>query len=302
MADRLNHLDKNGSREVSDETIRRFLLGCLDDSERPVFEERFFSDEALDRRVRLAELGLADDYAYGRLSDAERALFEEKFLVSADRRRQIEVSNILRERFASAPALKTTFVERLQALPAFSRPVWRYAFGLVILLLMLGSAWLVIKEPRFTERIVNRIAPRRSSQRSAPQDIHHPINSSTPEHSTTPSPMPVHEQVPPSAAFVTAASSGNNVPSVTRPKGEQDVVRVQFAVRLDPAVTYRAELFAADGQSVFSIETLKVVNDKAQVGIDVPARVLKRGSYQIRVSRNQAGTKEDVGSFYFRVE
>ena len=61
-----------GSRPFSDETIRRFLLGGLSASERPLFEQRLITDDDLDARVRLAELELADDYAFERLSAPER--------------------------------------------------------------------------------------------------------------------------------------------------------------------------------------------------------------------------------------
>ena len=306
MTDKHDHLHENGPREVSDETMCRFLLGRLSASEQPAFEERLFSQDGLDSRVRLAELELADDYAYGRLSDTERALFEEKFLVSADRRRQVEVSSSLRERFASAPVLNLTFVERLRALPAFTRPAWRYAFGVVILLILVGTAWLVIKEPRFVQRIAIKIMPRRSTPRSAPREADHPANTSSLEHQTAPSPMPVHDQTSSpsvSIALVPAASSDNNVPPVVLPKGEQDVVRLQLAVQHDQPGTFRAELLTADGQSVFSAGLLKVAdNDSAQIIFDVPARVLKTGNYQIKLSRDNAGAKENVGNFYFRAQ
>jgi hypothetical protein len=306
MADKHDHLHENGQGEVSDETIRRFLLGCLSASEQPAFERRLFSEDGLDSRVRLAELDLADDYAYRRLSEAERALFEEKFLVSADRLRQVEVSSVLRERFASTPVLKKTFVQRLRTLPAFTQPVWRYAFAVAILLGLIGTTWLVIREPRFVQQIVSKIRPRRSTPRSAPREAGHPTNTSSPEHVITPSPMPAHDQTSSSSvsiAPVFAAASNNNVPSVTLPKGDQDLVRVQLAVKLDPGVSYRAELWSADGQSIFSAESLRVVdNGGAQIDFDVPARLLRTGDYQVRLSRDNAGTKENVGSFYFRVQ
>src|ERR1700675_1668137 len=94
--------DKNNSVEFSDEAIRCFLLGRLRAPEQVAFERQLFSDPRLDSRVRLAELDLTDDYTYLRLSAGARELFEEKFLVSANRRRKVEVSIALRDRFASA--------------------------------------------------------------------------------------------------------------------------------------------------------------------------------------------------------
>src|SRR5260370_29921858 len=97
----------DNSSEFSDEAIRRFLLGRLSSSEQPAFERQLFSDSRLDARVRLAELDLADDYTYGRLDPDERQFVEETFLVTSDRRRKLEVSMVLRDRFASASVTKT---------------------------------------------------------------------------------------------------------------------------------------------------------------------------------------------------
>ena len=87
MAEDHDHLHENGSGDFPDDAIRRFLFGRLSALEQPAFEQCLFADDSLNARVRLAELELADDYAYGRLDHAERELFEEKVLVSADRRR-----------------------------------------------------------------------------------------------------------------------------------------------------------------------------------------------------------------------
>jgi len=141
---------KENSAEFSDEAIRRFLLGRLSAYEQPRFELQLFEEDGLEPRVRLAELDLTDDYAYGRLDRDERVSVEEKFLVTADRRRKLEVSLALYNRFASATAVitKRTFVERMRTLSYLTRPSWRLAFGLAILLVLFGAVWLVIKEPR----------------------------------------------------------------------------------------------------------------------------------------------------------
>ena len=104
MTNDKNLLNDDGVQQVSDETIRRFLLGGLSVSDQPLFEQSLFLSEGLDTRVRLAEVELADDYAYGRLTPADRKLFEENFLVTADRERELRVSDVLRQRFSTAPA------------------------------------------------------------------------------------------------------------------------------------------------------------------------------------------------------
>jgi hypothetical protein len=295
--------DRNNSIEFSDEAIRRFLLGRLRSPEQLTFERQLFSDPRLDTRVRLAEFELADEYAYRRLGVSERERFEEKFLVTADRRRQVEVSSALRDRFASVSVWKTksTFIARLGTLSS-----WRLAFGVAVLLILFGAAWLVIKEPRIAERITNKMIPRRSSPRSGPQEVHHSTNASGPEHQMTPAPMPAHDQRSSSLvslALVPAASfDRDNLPSLTLPKGEQAIVRLQLALTLDQPGTYRAKLLTVDGKTVFSAESIMAPESGSeQIDFDVPARLLKSGNYQIRLARDNAGMKENLGRYYFRV-
>jgi hypothetical protein len=297
--------NSNNSIESSDEAIRRFLLGRLSAPEQLTFERQLFSDPRLDARVRLAELDLADDYACRRISVDEHELFEGKFLVSEDRRRKVDVSIALRDRFASPSVVETnrTFVARLRTLFYFRRPSWRLAFGLAILLVLLGGFWLAIKEPRMVERITNKIIPRRTSPRSAPQEVNHPANTSGPEHQVTPAPMPPHDQTSsPSVSIALLPSDRSNIPSLALPKGEQAIVRLQLALTPNQSGTYRAELLTAEGQTVFNAESIRAPEiGSAQIDFDVPARLLKSGNYQIRLARDNAGMKENLGRYYFRV-
>lgn len=298
-------LEKGDSAEVVDEMIRRFLLGDLSASEQPAFEHRLLIDHALARRVRLAELELADDYAYERLSGAERELLEQTLRLSADRGRQVEVSRSLREQFSVsgvAPS-SATFIERLRVLASIAQPAWRFAFVAAILLILVGAAWLVIKEPRIARQITNRIVPHRSTAPRSPREAGHPNNTSAPEHQTTPSPMPVHDQtaavplIVSVALLPTASSPGDATSWINRPEGDQDIVRLQLAVKLDQSGPYRAELLTLDAQSVFT-ESIKGAGNGEQIDVDVPARLLKSGDYQIRLRRADA---EEMSSYYLRV-
>jgi hypothetical protein len=295
--------DSKTKVEFPDELIRRFLLGGLSSSEQPGFEEQLFSDDGLDGRVRRVEFELSDDYAYGRLDQADRNLFEKKFLVSADRRRKIEVSTVLRERFAPAPVAKLGVVDRLRSLFIVTRPAWRLAFGAVLLLVLFGTALLVIKEPRLPQQIANTLIPRRRAPRSAPEEVHHPTNDSVPQHRETPAPMPDHDQTSSSMVSVALAVDSGAAPTVNVPKGAHDVVRFQLAVHADQPGPYRAELLTIDGQNLFSAESIKAADTPgAPVDFDVAAVLLKPGNYQIKLTRENAGAKENLGIYYFRVQ
>jgi hypothetical protein len=311
MTDKSEQFDQDNSSEFSDEAVRRFLLGGLSASERPLFEQRLFTNDDLEARVRLAELDLADDYAFEHLSTPDRRLFGQRFLVTAGRQQKLQVSRNLRDRFSAKPAgssEKSKVAKRLKHLFGLDRPAWRFAFGILILLILFGTAWLVIREPRIARQIANRIMPRRSPPQSAPLKAGHPTNTSMPEHQITPSPMPAHDQATVSPAGVSIAltpavsSQTSEVPALNLPKGEQDVVRLQLVLKADQTGPYRAELVTSEGSSVFSAEALKPNDSRAKIDFDVPARLLKTGDYQIRLGRSNEGSRESLGSYYFRVQ
>src|SRR5215831_1694778 len=134
--------------EFTDDVIRRFLLGCLRDSERPAFEARLLEDDELDARVRLAELDLTDDYAFARLEAADHDLFDQNFLVTRDRRRALEISTALRHRISPATQSELNLARRLKSFFKLRQPAWQYAFAALVVILVIASVWLVTKEPQ----------------------------------------------------------------------------------------------------------------------------------------------------------
>jgi hypothetical protein len=287
----------DSSLQFPDETVRRFLLGGLSAAEQARFEEQLFTDEGLETRVRLGECELADDYAFARLNATDRELFEKHFLVSADRKQTLLVSDALRDRVPLVQAQPQTIGERFRSRITFSRPVLRFAFGLAILILLIGGAWLVIKEPQIVKTLIPKRAPVTPSQ-SVPREAGHPSNpNSTPVHRQDFPAMPPHESVAPGtiANFVLYPNRREtaNIPVVNLPKGENDVVRFQLSLQPNPSGTYRAQLLTAEGQSIFSAESL--AGSAATIDFDVPARLLKLGNYEIRI----AGGSEPGASYFF---
>ena len=309
----------NNSQEFPDDAIRRFLFGRLSAAEQTTLEEHLFTDDRLEARVRLAEFDLADDYALERLSAADREAFEEKFLLSAERKRQLRVSTALRDRFASASTVATTapkgaqasIVERWRLLFGFNQRAWRFAFGVAILVVLVGMVWLLVKEPRIKEGfkagIFNRRAPVPAP--SAPRMAEHSNNtSSIPEHRITPLAMPPHE---PTASpvivsvdlFSDASRDRDKIPLIDLPKGEHDIVRLRLALKLSQTGSYRADLSTVDGQSVFGAQSLQVTaTDAGKIDFDVPAALLKIGDYQVKLSRAGDGSKRTIASYYFRMQ
>jgi hypothetical protein len=291
-------MDSTEQLDASDELARRFLLGQLSATEQSTFEERLLTDDRLEVLVRLAECELADDYAYERLSHAERQLFRQRFMVSADRQRKLTVSSALHDRFgfiASESLVQTTTLrERLGRLLRLDQPARRVAFGVVLLLLLAGTVWLILREPHIN-KLVQR--PRaRPTPVATPEVTHHGSDmSSPPVHRETSSPMPVHE--PPVVLDVVLAP-GDAPTLVSLPKGERDIIRLRLALKGNESGTYRAELLTSAGQSVSEAKTLKPVD--AWIDFDVPARLLKAGDYQVKLTRADESS-DGVTLFHFRV-
>ena len=308
-------MTEDNSNQFSDDAIRRFLFGGLSAAEQTTLEERLFTDAGLEARVRLAEFDLADEYALERLSAADREAFKEKFLLSTERKRKLTVSTALRDRFASASTVVTTapkasISERLQLLFGLNQRAWRLAFGVAILVVLVGMVWLLVKEPRIKEGIkagiFNRRAP--APAPSEPRLAAHANNtSSMPEHHITPLPMPPHEPTASPAILsvdlFSDASRDREIPVIDLPKGEHDIMRLQLALKLSQTGSYRADLITVDGQSVFGAQSLQATDtDAGKIDFDVPAALLKIGDYQVKLSRAGDGSKRTVASYYFRAQ
>src|SRR5207302_6824945 len=92
-------IEANRSIIFSDDALPIFLLGELTVAEQRAFENCLVADDELEARVRLSELGLADDYAQQRLTRAESLRVQERFLVTRDRQHMTAVSQALCDRF-----------------------------------------------------------------------------------------------------------------------------------------------------------------------------------------------------------
>jgi hypothetical protein len=305
MNDNPEQFDKDGPAEFSDEATRRFFLGQLNGAEQTTFEERLFADDRLEARVHLAEFELADDYACQRLSAADRELFEQKFLVTADRRRRLRVSRALHDRFAfvlPAPS-DGSVVERLRRLLSLDQPIRKIALAAVMLLVLIGTVWLLLREPRINRRLIATRPPATPAPTATPEVAHHGSNApSAPAHEQTSPPMPPHEP-PVLASVVLVPGKARDAVQIPVPQGERDIVRMQLRLERYKLEAYRVELLSSSGQSVFTAPSLKPYDSQdRRIEFDVPARLLKSGYYQVRLGRVSEGSAEGLARYYFRVQ
>src|SRR2546425_4847969 len=194
-------IEANSSVVFSDDAIRRFLLGELTVAEQTAFENRLVADDELEARVRLSELGLADDYVQRRLPRAESLRVQARFLVTRDRQHMAAVSQALRDRFTPATHRSA------QGFFNLDNAAWRYAFAAAILIIVFATVWLGVRERRLAGplTIPKRALPKPTATQS-PVVAHHPTLSSVPTHPEDASPLPDHDTV-----LLTTLSTNNTV-------------------------------------------------------------------------------------------
>ena len=320
MDEQREQLGKHGSASVSDETIRLFLLGRLNEDERSSFDERLFVDDELEERVRLAECEIVDDYAAERLSAEERELFTEKFMRTAERKQKLAVSQALRTYSLSQTAYKKNAAEiestpprgKFLSLFGFNRPALAFAVSFGALVLLVGLVWFITRSAR--ERNEPAIVKHETLPTPSPQISPQSTVTPTPDPDSTTSPTPTPKATPspvePSQTPLIATAvlmpgalrDGGDMARVTLPKGDRDIVRLQLMLESNEPGTFRAELLTAEGQSIATASKLKASNTNAatQVNFTLPARRLQAGDYQVKLSRETNGQVEGVGRYYFR--
>lgn len=276
----------------SDAAIRHFLLGELNVAEQTAFENRLVADDELEARVRLGELGLADDYAQRRLTRAESLRVRERFLVTRDRQHMAAVSQALRDRFTPATHVNARGIFN------FNHAAWRYAFAAIILIVVFATVWVSVRERRLAGplTIPKRALPKPTATQS-PGVAHHPVGSSAPTHAEESTPPPDHQ-----TTLLIALDAKNTVENPFELKLSPDraitSLRIVATLEKNQLGSYRAELWNSRGESLFSADSL-TPSDDGKLTVDLPTRDLSSGEYVIRFRRGQGDPSES--RYYFRV-
>ena len=298
---------QSGETAISDEAIRRCLLGDAQLDERTRFEQLIIIGEAMENRVRLAELELADDYSGGRLSGRELQLFERNFLVTKGRGKKVAVSQALRKalrkrsaelagKYSVNDGLRYAIAKTLRIDPQLARP----ALLLVALIVSVALVMILIRKPHVQPSVV---AKKQEVSLPAQQNDHpenaHPVGSQTAEP-TEPKVIPQPSLI----ANVTLQSDALDLPiQVPASPLESDIVRVNLLLGPDAPPSCRAELLTSEGQHITEAGELRVLTEGKQKKVvwDFGARLLKVGDYQIRLTRPDASQFPQLGHYTFRV-
>jgi anti-sigma factor RsiW len=316
----------------SDDLLIRFLLGHLSDSERTRLEERFFADDELYEHLLAIEDELRYDYAQGRLSARDRELFEKRHLTSPVERKHIESAGLILREIAKEKALREINVRRespkfLYSLAAFlglnSAPM-RFAMVAAVLVLLIGSTWLIFETTRLRSQVsqleaargedIRRLREQTAEEHARADQLNKELDLERNQRARLEEELN-REREAPQPAVQTLSSILSFVVSPGGLRGEAgasnklrippavSTVRLQVRPKQTNYESFRATVVNAVGSEIWRQSLRLPHSGKPALVLQVPARLLGDGDYEIVVEGvNRSGGFEELpDSFYFTV-
>jgi len=319
----------------SDKLIAQYLLGELPEEQQIEIEDRAFQNREYLATITAVENDLIDEYVRHELSEAERRRFEARFLVSAERRKRVAFAGALAKVSAEGTVskkmeVKATAISWRDALEAFIRglnPAARFAFAAVVLLVLLGGAWLITETLRLRSQVMQAKAENQSRRNELQQQVEDERRRNEELAARLSQEKQQREQSEESLRQMSETADAANpaprpiiasltlLPGVSRGGGEKPklvlpenarMVRLQIGIDPDePYKTFAAELRTVAGRQIWTRDNLtaRVRRSGRAVGLTLPATALKPGEYELKLSGvAEGGRSEDVGFYYFDVQ
>ena len=304
MSDQDHISDEHRADSISDDTIRRSLLGCADPDEQANFETLLLLDDQFAKRVYRLEFELADDFAFGRLSATEQQLFTSHFLVTHDRARELAVSQALRravsdKSFGLAGQTRLDWRSKVLSLFAVDRPLAKVALAASALLFFGTLFWLIFKAPTVRPTLITQQQPVNSKREYA-----HARGSQSPEDKSA-SDHGSAQTVIIASITLHPDSESKSKPTihVANPRNEADHVRLELLLNGGEGATCRAILVSDGGVEVTSSSELSAESgNQPKIVLDVPASLLNTGNYYIELRRTSAAQTEPRQRYSFQVQ
>lgn len=285
--------------DISDATIRRFLLAQLSQGEQSVFERALLMNPQLEQRARLAEIALIDEYVLNRLKANDRELFQKEFLVTTARRRKLEVSSALRQTFAVENVSQPARSPSAQSLFVWPTLAWRIAFAIFVLMVLFASALVIRREPQIVKRIIPKRLRPSAVVTPTPAAAHHPANATeSRDHRDETPQLPAHEASPQKMVLL-ASSLPDNAPVVSLASDASSTVRLELMLERNESATFSAVVTTSSGEVVHSVSEMRV-ETVDRLDLDIPVERLKAGVFRATLTRID-GEPGVVGTYYFRV-
>ncbi len=312
----------------SEQMMARYLLGELSESEQADLEQRYFADSAVFARLSQCETDLIDDYARGRLSPAMRERFEQAYLANPERRARVRFSEALAAKLdrgasravAARQSETASWWQRLFVPFIGGQRAFAFSIALLLLLMVLGSAWLFLR----TSRLRNELAQTRATEavreqherelqqqlideQAKNQQLIAELDRERAQPTSEIGIAPPKNTVPAFVSLLLVASGirggETKSPTLLIPAGTQEV-RIELKTAENEYQSYQLELHAVGGKAIFDRKSVKptITKSGANFGFSVPASKFTSGDYILTLRGVMpTGEVEDVSKSLFRV-
>src|SRR5262249_53509783 len=260
---------ENESKEV---VLKQYLLGELDEIHQQRLEQQLLTEADSFEELLIAEDELIDCYLEGTLSDDEDKRFNNHFLATAERKRALGFAKSLRNYVSachpensaarkSAPDSSGNRIGTLSLL--FQRPLVRWSFATALLLVFAGALWVILTRGPLTRGPESR--------------------------GTT-----IAVTLSPGAQ-----RSEGEIKRVTIPP-EALTLQLTLDLERNDSQSYRAIVQTDAGRGVFTSDVLetRTTGQGNSAIVNVPARLLHSGDYQLRLISSASGQEQEVRRYY----
>jgi hypothetical protein len=264
------------------ETAKLYLLGQLDQTSLTQIEQELLTSATLYDEILLAEDELTDQYLANELSEEERRSFETHFLSSPERLQKLRFARAFRRyvgeageslQDATSGSVKpapTPFkpIAKKSGLLSFlpvQNPIAAYALAAAVVIGFIGISWIAFNSLK---------PPPRGSGKLLIVSL-------------TPGLTRENGEI---KSFAVAADT--------------DSVQLNLELPANEFPGYQAELLTGERESLLVKADLRPesIDGKGFINFTIPAALLKRNDYRVRLSgRTATGTYEPLSSYTFRV-
>jgi hypothetical protein len=254
---------------MTDALVREFLLGKLTDEERERIENLFLTDPQTKERVLTLEDDLIEEYLEDNLTEADKERFLARYAQTDEQRRKLRITKTIKDwavTQAKAPQTAAATVAiwnrlwtRLRLKPAFAVPI----AVTIVIAIVLAVVWLNSQMERRKHLAVEQ------------------------ELAQLNSPPSLRETPPNMISFeLRSVNVRSDKPErgINRGADTQIIEMRLLLMQTERYPMYQAQVRRIGDTKSFSIPNLQPENDGGyRIRIRLPARLLRRGSYQIQL-------------------
>lgn len=318
-----------------EQTMKRYLLGELSESEQSALEEQYFTDPQVFNQVLKVESELVDGYARGQLANEVRERFEQSYMAHPARSERAKFAAALATRLnqieasvtrVEQPTLPSSWWQKLLTSLRGQRSTSRISIALATLLIMLGGGvWIFVESRRHQQKELaqtqavpetQQLGEREPSQQPADEGkraeelaAEQERARRSPQQIPQPTPTPTSNSAPRSvflALNVGGVRGGDDtkIPTLVIPPSTTQA-RLQLNLKENNYPSYLTSLQTIAGAEVFSQRGVKPGRAKtgASFVFMVPTRMLASGDYVLTLRGiNPDGEVDDLSKSLFRVD